>query len=201
MAPSLAPAPIHSIAVPETSGDPRPTELAPKEFRFAGTVKWFDATRGFGFIVDPQVTGDILVHFSILKEHDRRSLPEGASVEGIAIRQERGIQARLISTIDLSTALPSAPTSPHDVANRPDRSALADSAGAYEPVEVKWFNRVRGYGFLVRRGANAEEVEDVFVHMETARVAGLPELIPEQRLEARIATGNKGLTAVEIRPA
>jgi len=190
------------MPAPESDNDSRPDDArVPDQLKFSGRVKWFDATRGFGFIVDPQVAGDILVHFSILKEHDRRSLPEGASVEGIAARQERGIQARVISSIDLSTALPIPPRSPHDEANRPDRSALADSAGAYEPVEVKWFNRVKGYGFLVRRGANAEETEDIFVHMETARVAGLAELIPEQRLEARIAAGNKGLTAVEIRPA
>jgi len=197
----MASAPVEAMPDQEPEDSRPATAPAPDELRFSGRVKWFDATRGFGFIVDPQVAGDILVHFSILAEHGRRCLPEGASVEGLAVRQERGIQARLISTIDLSTALPILPRSPHDEANRPDRSALADSAGAYEPVEVKWFNRVKGYGFLVRCGASADEPEDIFVHMETARIAGLPELISEQRLEARIAAGNKGLTAVEIRPA
>ena len=46
--------------------------------QLTGTVKWFDATRGFGFIVSDDAEGDILIHFSVLKEHDRRSLPEGA---------------------------------------------------------------------------------------------------------------------------
>jgi CspA family cold shock protein len=80
---------------------------------------------------------------------------------------------------------------------RADRRALAESAGAFEPVEVKWFNRVRGYGFVKR----PDEVggEDVFVHMETVRVSHLPELQPGQHLEARIAPSGKGLTAVELR--
>src|SRR4028118_2039076 len=69
-----------------------------------GTMKWFDATRGFGFLVSEQVKGDILVHFSVLKEHDRRSLPEGAVVECLVAEQERGRQARRVLSIDLSHA-------------------------------------------------------------------------------------------------
>ena len=82
-------------------------------------------------------------------------------------------------------------------AERADRRALADAAGEFEPVEVKWFNRVRGYGFVKR----PEELggQDVFVHMETVRTAHLPELEPGQRLEARIAPSSKGLTAIELR--
>src|SRR3546814_9235554 len=68
-------------------------------------MKWFDATRGFGFLVSDQAKGDILVHFSVLKEHDRRSLPEGAIVECLVADQERGLQARKILSIDLSTAI------------------------------------------------------------------------------------------------
>src|SRR3712207_1160494 len=58
--------------------------------KLTGTMKWFDATRGFGFLVSEQAKGDVLVHFSVLKEHDRRSLPEGAIVECLVAQQERG---------------------------------------------------------------------------------------------------------------
>jgi cold shock CspA family protein len=47
--------------------------------KLTGTMKWFDATRGFGFLISEQAKGDILVHFSVLKEHDRRSLPKARS--------------------------------------------------------------------------------------------------------------------------
>ena len=194
MAQSLA-----SPPEPLTSqGDP---VVAPalEERDFAGQVKWFDATRGFGFVIDDRFDGDILIHFSVLKEHGRRSLPEGATITGVAARQQRGFQARSIATIDLSTALPTPPRSAHGDGMRSDRSALAQVAGEYEPVEVKWFNRVKGYGFLVRADSPETNHEDIFVHMETVRHADIADLEPEQRLEARIAAGTKGLTAVEVR--
>lgn len=175
------------------SNDSPEAELPP----VTGRVKWFDATRGFGFLVSDEIDGDILLHFSVLREHGRRSVPEGAVIECVPVRLERGLQAKRIVTIDLSSALPQQPRSSMPVSERSDRKALSDAAGEFEPVEVKWFNRVRGYGFVKR----PEEAggEDVFVHMETVRTAHLPELEPGQQLEARIAPSSKGLTAVELR--
>ncbi|HEY7811293.1 MAG TPA: cold shock domain-containing protein [Allosphingosinicella sp.] len=161
-------------------------------------MKWFDATRGFGFLVSEQVKGDVLIHFSVLKEHDRRSLPEGAVVECLAVEQARGLQAQKVLSIDLSGAVvPDAPRATTSPADRIDPAALLDEAGAFETVRVKWFNRLKGYGFLNRDGEGDEE-EDIFVHMETVRRGGLADLVPDQPLRARIANGRKGPLAVEV---
>lgn len=167
-------------------GDPLPV---------SGRVKWFDATRGFGFVVSEQCDSDVLVHCSILREHGRRSLPEGALVECIVERQDRGLQARRIISIDLTEALPSLPQSLIPAADRTDRQTLAENAGGFEPVRVKWFNRTKGFGFLNRPN---EPNEDIFIQMETVRLAELTDLQPEDLLEARIADGRRGLTAVEL---
>jgi CspA family cold shock protein len=162
-----------------------------------GRVKWFDATRGFGFLVSDQVEGDVLIHFSVLREHGRRTVPEGAINESVPVRLELWLQSTRILSIDVTAALPHEPRSSMPAAERSDRKALADTAGGFEPVEVKWFNRVRGYGFVRRFEDSAGG--DIFVHMETVRNAHLGDLQPGQRLEARIAPSGKGLTAIELR--
>jgi CspA family cold shock protein len=172
-------------------------EAAEALIKLTGTMKWFDATRGFGFLVSDQAKGDVLVHFSVLKEHDRRSLPEGAVVECLVAEQERGLQARKILSIDLSQAVVPELSRPRTGGDRIDPSALLDEAGAFEPVRVKWFNRLKGYGFLVRE---EDDSQDIFVHMETIRRGGLADLTPDEPLRARVAMGRKGPLAVEVEP-
>ena len=175
---------------------PEPLHVASTEGAdvHAGVVKWFDVTRGFGFVVaDDAAIGDILIHFSVLHDHGRRSLPEGARVVCETVRRERGVQANAILSIDLTTAvepLRGARTG----GDRADRLKALETAGPFEPATVKWFNRLKGYGFLIRDAAPG----DVFVHMETLRRAGIEDVEPDDRVRARIVEGEKGPLAVAV---
>ena len=187
------PQPEQGERPPEPSEDDVATTATAGESRHAGTVKWFDVTRGFGFLVDDDQGGDILIHFSVLQPHGRRSLPEGARLECLAVQRQRGLQATEILSIDLSTAVEPTPRVRAE-GDRIDPVAMLDDAGDFEAVAVKWFNRLKGYGFLVRGSDSA----DIFVHMETLRRAGLHEVEPDQRLRARIVDGRKGPLAVAV---
>lgn len=186
-----------SAAGPAGPGSTSSDEAGEGLRRVTGTVKWFDATRGFGFVVSDAVDGDVLIHFSVLREHDRRSLPEGAIVDCLVAAQERGLQARKVLSIDLSQAVMPELSRAHPAeSERVNPAALIDQAGPFEPVRVKWFNRLRGYGFLVREDDAAEQ--DIFVHMETVRRGGLGDIVPDQPLRARIVFSKKGPLAVEV---
>ena len=175
--------------------DAGPLDLSPAMpgERHTGVVKWFDATRGFGFVVGGEEAGDILLHFSALQPLGRRSLPEGTRVDVVAVRGARGLQVREILAVDTSTAV-EPPVRERAPGDRIDPLALIGDAGPFERATVKWFNRLKGYGFLV-----ADAVEgDVFVHMETLRRAGIVDAMPDDRLRARIVRGRKGPLAVEV---
>lgn len=178
--------------LPLTAADNANPDIGPT---YAGTVKWFDSTRGFGFCVAE--VGDILVHFSLLRDHGRRTLPEGASIVVRASQTDRGWQASEVVSIDLTTATgPDADQRSAERRPRLDQQALIENAGPMEPVFVKWFNRLKGYGFVVRPDAN----EDIFIHMETLRRAGFSDAAPDQPLRVRIVAGDKGPLAVEVEP-
>ncbi len=156
----------------------------------SGVIKWFDASKGYGFIVPDNGWPDILLHVTVLRRDGYQTAYEGARLICECIQRQKGYQAFRIVSMDESTAI-------HPAQMLPPRTHVSVTpTSGLERAQVKWFNRLRGFGFL----SCGEGTPDIFVHMETLRRYGMTELRPGQYVLVRYGPGSKGMMAAEIQP-
>ena len=165
-------------------------ETAANPIELAGVIKWFDVAKGFGFIIPDNGMPDVLLHVTCLHRDGFQTAYEGARVVCEVLQHPKGLQVFRILSMDETTAVHPAQMPP------PRTYVTVTPTSGLERAQVKWFNRLRGFGFLTR----GEGTPDIFVHMETLRRYGLAELRPGQTVLVRFGPGPKGLMAVEIRP-
>ena len=155
-----------------------------------GVIKWFDASKGYGFIIPDSGGPDILLHVTVLRRDGFQTAYEGARVVCACVPRAKGFQAFRVLSMDESTAIHPAQMLP------PRTHVTVTPTSGLERAQVKWFNRLRGFGFLTC----GEGTPDIFVHMETLRRFGMAELRPGQYVMVRYGEGCKGMMAAEIYP-
>jgi cold shock protein len=173
---------------PESLGD-LGDDAAVSVIELTGVIKWFDVSKGYGFIVPDNGLPDVLLHVTCLRRDGFQTAYEGARVVCEVLQRPKGLQAFRVLSMDESTAI-------HPSQIPPRTHVTVTPTSGLERAQVKWFNRLRGFGFLTR----GEGTPDIFVHMETLRRYGMTELRPGQIVLVRYGPGPKGLMAAEVRP-
>ena len=129
----------------------------------AGTVKWFDPTKGFGFVVADGGGPDILLHANVLRNFGQSSVADAAGIEIVVQETARGIQAVEVLRIDPPAGDESA-----------DRRASLDDAIALAKKANRKLSRLLGLPELLRAAKNHERVVPPcqFDGTDLARLAG-----------------------------
>lgn len=152
----------------------------------AGHVKWFDATKGFGFVVSDQGGPDILLHSNVLRNYGQGSVADQSRIELRVQETERGLQATEILSLE-------PPTGGDD--EMLDGVAAEDVSDLpLQPARVKWFDKAKGFGFANSFG----ETEDIFLHVEVLRRCGLADLQAGEAVCLRIVEGGRGQMAAAV---
>lgn len=154
-----------------------------------GQVKWFDPGKGFGFVVSPCGGPDILLHSNVLRNFGQSSVADGSQIEIVIARTERGMQALEVLAIE-PPEMPAGAAlcdlediDPEELANAP-----------VQPARIKWFDKVKGFGFANVFGM----AEDIFVHIEVLRRSGMADLQPGEAVCLKVIDGRRGKMATEV---
>jgi cold shock protein len=153
------------------------------------TVKWFNATKGFGFVT-LEDGSDAFCHASALSSLPSPDLPQGATVFCDVAQGQRGMQVTTVHSVDLSTA----EAQPLSRGPRAPRSGGRESGGPMGGGHVKFFNEQKGFGFVVPESGGA----DVYVHASALRRSGVSTLMPEQKVRFSTRQGMKGIEVDRI---
>ncbi|MFT3998358.1 MAG: cold shock domain-containing protein [Asticcacaulis sp.] len=164
----------------------------------SGRVKWFDAGKGYGFIV-PQSADltnmrDVLLHVSALRDIGRDMAHEGAQIECKIAKRAKGWQVIEIVSLEETGAAPVRDA--RETSTVRSSQNVQSAVGELEAATIKWFNRTKGYGFVVR----GNDPTDIFIHIETLRRFGLEDVQQGDVLMVRFGEGPKGLVVTEVQP-
>ena len=163
-------------------------EDLPPGRRVEAKVKWFNASKGFGFVTLSDGSQDAFLPMAILRRAGYEDVHEGASIICEVSAGAKGPLVTTVLNVDTSTAsTPGIPGSGGLDRHGPRPSQTMDGA-------VKWFEPDKGYGFISPDGGG----KDVFVHITALRRSGIEGLAPGQRVRVAVVEGRKGFEADSI---
>ena len=159
-------------------------------------VKWFNITKGFGFVAPVDGSPDAFLHISVLNRAGLQELADGTEIECEIAPGPKGPQVtRILEVTGAPSARPEG-GSGHEGGRR-RRDADAASGPTFEMAgTVKWFKPDKGFGFVTADDSS----KDVFIHKSVLRRCGLNQLEAGQRVQMKVQEADKGREATWILP-
>ncbi|MFS2110043.1 cold-shock protein [Sphingomonas sp. Sphisp140] len=168
-----------------------------------GVVKFFNAQKGFGFVVRDDGGEDVFVHISAVEQAGLTGLAEGQPL-GFTLVDRGGRISATELKID-GEPMPVEERAPRE--DRGDRGGFGGERGGGGPQRqltgekatgtVKFFNAMKGFGFIQRDDGQP----DAFVHISAVERAGMPTLNEGDRLEFELEVDRRGkYAAVNLTP-
>lgn len=166
-----------------------PRAQSPAEIqRIESRVKWYNPEKGYGFLEPIDDGNDIFMHFSVLDAAGCRRVEEGDTITCDIGPGRRGHQVLRVLEVKF-TPQEHGRQGPSFLGSRlahVDPEALEDIQG-----EIKWFNPLKGYGFICPEDGG----RDIFLHASVLRSMGLETVEPGLRVKARITSSERGREA------
>ena len=134
---------------------------------------------------------DILLHVNVLRNFGQNSVADDAQIEVVTHHTDRGVQA--VEIVSIAPPMRDHGAGLTDLAEMPDTDV---ENLPLEPGRVKWFDKIKGFGFANVFG----KPDDVFLHIEVLRLSGLSDVQPGEALALRVIDGKRGRMAAQVFP-
>lgn len=148
-------------------------------------VKWFNLSKGFGFVAPSDNTPDAFLHVSVLTRAGLQQIAEGTKLLVEIGNGPKGRQIKSILSV-LGQAPVEAPTEERPAPTGPVEEMMGT---------VKWYRPEKGFGFI----SPDDEGKDVFVHKTIVGRLGLTSLETGQRVSMSVHMADKGREAVDVK--
>ena len=153
-------------------------------------VKWYNATKGFGFVQLGDGSPDAFLHVSVVEQSGLADVPEGTTLVCDISEGRKGPQVAVIHRVESYGTPQPISRGPRPERARPtiEVSELADDVGSTVEGRVKFFNPEKGFGFVCPDDGG----KDVYISLRTLQRTGVASLEPNQRVRLVTRMGQKG---------
>ena len=146
-------------------------------------LKWFNGTKGFGFVVPEDESFDAFIHVTSLQETGLHSIGEGAVLMCTIFDGPKGKQVKEVVEV----------IEPGEINLMP--KVISEDGTATMGGLVKWYKPEKGFGFIIPD----DGMKDIFIHKTLLGKLDIEELEAGQRVRVTLRAVDKGREAVDIK--